>query len=533
LEGPNLRNVRTYTLALALAAGLAVVPAARAQDLNARVESIISGAKIGAARVGVSIIDLESGRTLAEVRDEAGYIPASNMKLLTSGTALAVLGDDFVFRTELILEGERLVIRGSGDPALADPALLERMQPKMTVDGFIGSLAGAVAKSGATHISEVVVDDRIFDRKWVHETWPVNQLDRWYCAPVSGLNFHTNVLSVFPSPSPEGMNRAPIAALEPSAPWLEIENKAKTTGSGKNSVWLTRDPDANKFVMYGEVRYATRVPVDITLHDPATLFGQLIAAELPRVGVGVGPVEAAARITGAQRDRAVAAARLARADEKFAGRTVAVVTTHIRDILERCNGDSQNLYAESLLKRVGHEVTGEPGSWANGASVVRMQISQDPDLGPASAASTVIVDGSGMSREDKVAPRTLARWLKRMERGKSGELFVESLATPGDGTLRRRFNDVKMHSVLRAKSGKVDGVRCLSGYVTDPVTHRRVVFSVMVNELKESDALVALQLHEDVVMAIDQWLYARRPAREAAAAEPRAGDVRSVVRPRR
>jgi D-alanyl-D-alanine carboxypeptidase/D-alanyl-D-alanine-endopeptidase (penicillin-binding protein 4) len=528
-----LRTARSLSLTVSLAAGLALAPLARAQELNGRIESIIAGAKIGAARVGVSIIDLESGRVLAEVRDESGYIPASNMKLLTSGTALEVLGEDFVFRTELILDGDRLVIRGSGDPALADPALLDRMEPKLTVDGFIGSLAGAVAKSGATRVSEVIVDDRIFDRKWVHETWPANQLDRWYCAPVSGLNFHTNVLSVFPSPAPEGINRAPVMALEPNAPWLDIENKAKTTGTGKNSVWLTRDPDANRFVMYGEVRYATRVPVEITLHDPATLFGQLIAAELPRVGVDVGAVSASTRLTGLQRQQAVASARLARDGEKFAGRTVAVVTTHIKDILERCNGDSQNLYAESLLKRIGHEVTGEPGSWTNGASVVRMQISQDPDMGPASAASTVIVDGSGMSREDKVAPRTLARWLKRMEHGKAGELFVESLATPGDGTLRRRFNDVKMHADLRAKSGKVDGVRCLSGYLTDPVTHRRVVFSVMVNDLKESDALVALQLHEDVVMAIDQWLYTRRPPREAAAADAGGGGVRNMVRPRR
>jgi D-alanyl-D-alanine carboxypeptidase/D-alanyl-D-alanine-endopeptidase (penicillin-binding protein 4) len=524
-----LRTARSISLALALAAGSAASPA-RAQELNGRIESIIAAAKIGAAHVGVSIIDLQSGRALAEVRDETGYIPASNMKLLTSGAALQVLGEDFVFRTELILDGDRLVIKGSGDPALADPALLDRMEPKMTVDGFISSLAGAVAKAGVARISEVVVDDRIFDRNWVHPTWPANQLDRWYCAPVSGLNFHTNVLSVFPSPSPEGINHAPVVALEPNAPWLEIENKAKTTGDGKNSVWLTRDPDANTFVMYGEVRYPTRVPVEITVHDPATLFGQLIAAELPRVGVGVGPVDAAARVTAAERDRAVTAARPAGEGEKFAGRTIAVVTTHMRDILDRCNGDSQNLYAESLRKRVGHDVTGEPGSWANGASVVRMQISQDPDLGPASAASTVIVDGSGMSREDKVAPRTLARWLKRMERGRSGDLFVESLATPGDGTLRRRFGDVKMHSDLRAKSGKLDGVRSLSGYVTDDVTHRRVVFSVMVNDLKESDALTALRLHEDVVMAIDQWLFAHRPAHEAGAAS---AGVRSVVRPRR
>jgi D-alanyl-D-alanine carboxypeptidase/D-alanyl-D-alanine-endopeptidase (penicillin-binding protein 4) len=519
-----LRGAAAGLIALGVAGSLAP-----AQELNAKIEGIIAGAKLGSARVGCSIIDLESGRTLADIQDEAGFIPASNMKLLTSGTALVVLGEQFIFRTELVLDGDRLIIRGAGDPALADPTILERMQPKMTVDGLVASLAAAVAKGGASRISEVIVDDRVFDREMVHPTWPQNQLDRWYCAPVSGLNFHTNVLSVFPSPAAEGPGRSPTFALEPSAPWLEIENKARTTATGKNAVWLTRDPAADRFTLFGEVRYATRVPVDITLHDPARLFGQLVAAALPAAGVSVAGVGPANRLSTEQRQRVVGALRLAGPEEKFSGRTVAAVTTHIRDILERCNGDSQNLYAESLIKRIGHEVTGEPGSWSSGASVIRMTISQDPDLGPRYAASTVIVDGSGMSRDNRVAPRTLTRWLRRLEHEPYGELFVESLATPGDGTLRRRFGDARLHTTLRAKSGKVDGVRCLSGYVTDPATRRRVAFSVMVNDLREGEqALNALQLHEEVVRAIDAWMVARRPSREAAVP-----DSRSVTRPRR
>src|SRR5262249_46375110 len=154
--------------------------------------------------------------------------------------------------------------------------------------------------------------------------------------------------------------------------------------------------------------------------------------------------------------------------------TVAVVTTTMEDALERCNGDSQNLYAEAMIKRIGHEVTHEPGSWTNGSSVLRMTLSEPAPrgLGPEYAAGTQIADGSGMSREDRVAPRTLTRWLDRLQRDSNiGAMFVNSLASPEQKeSIRRRFKDKKLSCDLRAKTGTINGVRCLSGYLTDPQT---------------------------------------------------------------
>jgi D-alanyl-D-alanine carboxypeptidase/D-alanyl-D-alanine-endopeptidase (penicillin-binding protein 4) len=330
------------------------------------------------------------------------------------------------------------------------------------------------------------------------------------------------------------VNRPPTITLEPTAPWLEIENRARTVADGKNSVWMSRDPESNRFTMFGDVRFPIRVPVEITVHEPAMLAGQLIAAALPPAGVGVASIASRGADRALTRDElqaALATVRMAQPGEGFNGRSVAVITTHIHDVIERCNNDSQNLYAESMIKRVGHEVTGEPGSWTNGSSVVRMTIAQN--LGPEYAASTVVTDGSGMSREDKVAPKTFTHWLDILQKNpKFGDAFVESLATPGDGTLRRRFNDIKLHATLRAKSGKLDGVRCLSGFLTDKSGHR-VAFSVMVNDLKEGEqALQSLQFHEDVVALADHWLAEQKqpeqhPAPGAAAnAEPSQTRVR-------
>ncbi len=512
----SLRTVRNIAAGVAFALG--ALPGL-AQELNGRIQNLIAGAKIGQADVGVSIIDLETGRTLADIRADEPFIPASNQKLLTTGTALVVLGPDFVFKTEIVLAGDKLVIRGGGDPAFADPTILSRMVPKMTVDGMVATLATAVARAGVTSVSEVIADDRIFERTLIHPTWPEDQLDRWYCAPVSGLNFHTNVVSIFANPVRE-IGRPPAVETEPSAPWLYIENRARTVGEGgKHAAWVSRDAAAERFTLMGDVRFSGRT-IEVTVFDPALFFAQLLAAELPRAGVAVGPVAAAAgtKYPLSSMEAAVKRARLAGVEERLEGRTLAVVSTHMRDVIQRSNADSQNLYAESILKRVGHEVTGEAGSWENGASIVRMTLSQDSELGPAYAASTVVADGSGMSREDKVAPRTLAKWLGRLQKDPAfGDFFVESLAAPGDGTLRRRFKEADLQGKLKAKSGTISGVRCLSGYVTDPVTDRRVAFSVMINNIK-GEVQASLMLHEDVVIAIDRWLVAQRPGRTTATA---------------
>jgi D-alanyl-D-alanine carboxypeptidase/D-alanyl-D-alanine-endopeptidase (penicillin-binding protein 4) len=132
-------------------------------------------------------------------------------------------------------------------------------------------------------------------------------------------------------------------------------------------------------------------------------------------------------------------------------------------------------------------------------------------LGAEAASSTVVVDGSGMSRDNRVSPRTLTRWLEKMQTSpKFAETFVDSLAEQGSGTLRKRFADAKLTSALRAKSGLLRQVRCLSGYVTGSDGHR-VAFSIMLNDLARGQGeLDGKEFTEDVVVAIDRWLAGQR-----------------------
>jgi serine-type D-Ala-D-Ala carboxypeptidase/endopeptidase (penicillin-binding protein 4) len=500
--------LRTVGACLALAAaGLA-----QGQELTDRVRAILNTSKLGPARVGVCVMDAESGAVLAAVDAAGSYSPASNMKLLTTGAALKVLGPDFTFRTEFILVGDRLVVKGSGDPAFADPDLLEQLQPKRSVADVLGVLAEAVAKAAppapppatGVALAEIVVDDRVFDRETVHPSWPADQLNERYCAQVSGLNFHANILSVFAYPALEGIGRPPRITTDPEAPWLEFENRARTIGQKKVQFSLLRRPDTNHFVVSGEVGMASQGPVSVTLDDNPRFLGELLRSALSKAGVAVG------------RKGGPAPVRLPAETEKFeGGKVVAVVTTPMREILERANSDSCNLYADCLVKRLGHDVTGAPGSWANGGSVLRMTIGDV--LSPGDAAAAVISDGSGLSRDNRVTPALLTKWLVALSRDRAiGPAYIDSMATPGRGTFKHRFGDVALRSDLHGKSGTIKGVRALSGYLTS-ATGRRLAFCILVNNKEEPgagafDPFAAKKFQDDVVVMLDKWLTAKAAA---------------------
>jgi D-alanyl-D-alanine carboxypeptidase/D-alanyl-D-alanine-endopeptidase (penicillin-binding protein 4) len=484
---------------VAAAVVLAAAPLAAAQSLSRRIDRIVASGDIGGAKLGVHVREVGASAPLVAIGAEEALIPASNMKLLTTGAALAVLGPDFVFRTEIAIDGDTVIVRGSGDPALADPEVLRNTEPRMTVEDFLNTLAGAVADKLDGHCSQIIIDDRVFDREFVHPSWDPNDLNKWYAPEVSGLNFHGNLLAVFASPAPEGAGAPPRLVLQPQCAWIEIANKAKTVqGSGSNTYWPARSPTANTFTLFGDVRTTAPTPLNTPTHNNPLLFGQLLAERLMKRGVSVGD-EARPGL------RPPTAVRVAEQDESLpAGKLVAVVTTPLQEVLNRCNTDSINLYAEALLKRIGHQVTREQGTWANGASVMRMAIEER--LGADAAISTIISDGSGLSHANLVRPSTLTAWVESFATDDDLRMpYLTSMATPGRGTFARRFHGVDLDNQISGKSGVLTGVRTLSGIVQSD-SGREVVFSVMLNDVPAAKGPNASKLAERIVTEIDAWL---------------------------
>ncbi|MEM8784066.1 MAG: D-alanyl-D-alanine carboxypeptidase/D-alanyl-D-alanine-endopeptidase [Planctomycetota bacterium] len=455
----------------------AVTPTAQA-DLENQTRQILGGADLGDTKVSILVVDLDAQATLVALQPDRPMIPASNLKLLTTAAALDRLGPEFVFTTDLevlpplLADGSSVAdappdlrLTGSGDPALGDDALLAALD--LEPDGVLDKFVEAVVATGHRRFGTLLLDDDVFDDVQVHPTWPSDQLDKHYCAPVAGLNFHGNVLDVLYVPAAL-RGEAPTVQVFPWWPQLETVNRAVT--GPRDAFWITRASDRNRFTFGGQVRNVRGTPLRSTVHDPPTFLGQLLQHRLREAGVAVDRV-ARVDVQAPPRD----------------GEVLYRVQTTLPGVLDRTNQDSANLFAEALFKRLGFELTGAPGSFDSGAAAVRTYLQER--MGHRIAVALVKpVDGSGLSRDNRVTPRALVEVLRDMhDRPDLADVYRESLAVPGEsGTLRRRGSDLPQGVRVYAKSGFIAGVSGLSGYlvVRDPTVidgARTLAFSMLFN----------------------------------------------------
>ncbi len=456
--------------------------------LDGALNQLLASRDLRSTRYSICVIDADSGEVLADIHADEPMIPASNMKLLTTASAIDVLGEGFVFRTELsLIESDKpgeagakpdLMIRGDGDPALGDPVLLK--EAEMTAEDLLDGWVQAVKKTGETSFGRLIVNDRVFDRQMVHPSWPVGQLHKHYCAQVAGLNFHDNCLHALPAPANQ-IGAGPTVSFYPESPFIQTFNSA-TTG-GANEFWVDRKPGTNQMTFRGRVKTKFYTPVRVTLNDPPIYLAQLLKHRLGVAGISVD------RIT-----------RLADGEIAPEARAIHRVETLLPAVLKRTNQDSVNLFAEALIKRMGFSLTGSPGNWENGAAALRHALSNR--LGTRAAGAT-IADGSGLSRDNKVTSRLFAELLSSMyQDAQRGPIFMSSLSYSGKindqsrvghGTLDGRFRKLPAGHWVYGKSGYISGVSSLSGYlvITDPAdpsdtdptakTTRTVAFSFLFN----------------------------------------------------
>ena len=447
--------------------------------MQAEVEQIVRTASLNKGHASVHLIDTESNATLASHNSSKMMIPASNQKLLTTGTALHVLGPTFHFETKLVRDVNDVHIVGDGDPTFGDMELhpeLEGTSERAFLDNELDEWVYAIQKSGLSNIDTLFINDSIFDQNFVHPTWPADQINNWYCAQVAGVNYHLNVIHFYPSP--RSGTRASLGTLSPAFDWLTINNRtsSKTGKKNKSSFWVARLPNSNEMTARGNVKATHKEPVKIAFHDPPMVFAKSLASKLRKSGIKVDTVK--------------------RTESTPSGTVIFTKRTPLSTALMRANVNSHNMYAEALIKRIAAE-TGTQGSFEEGSAIVERVVSQR--IGNATHLS--IADGSGMSRKNQMNTQTLCKWLASFDLNEpAGVMLLNSLATPGEGTLRSRFKTFKVDGVqVHAKSGYLNGVCTLSGYITFE-ERAPVAFSIFVNDVKGT-VKGAKNMHEALVLA--------------------------------
>jgi len=428
---------------------LAMTPATFGADsalrkLHTRLDRILTQHKQPHARFGAQVVELPGGRVLYERDARTPLIPASNMKLVVIASAIEQLGIDYRYETVLAIRDRDLVVIGSGDPTFGDERIAKGRGESITA--VFHRWAARLHDAGVRQIpGDLVIDDSIFDRQFTHPNWPPNQHQAWYEAPIGGLNFNANCVSVRVTPSAKG--RAKVAMI-PGNRLLRIENK--TVANGKKKAVVNRRRGSDVLVVAGTVKKAG-VLGPITVSDPGLYFGSVLKTVLAAKGI---------RVYGRVVRKPV---RLADGRLPSECHVVSVHRAGLAGALGRAGKNSLGMAAEGLLKTLGAERSGR-GTWRTGIAAVEafMRTAGVP------ADQATIDDGSGLSRENRVSPAAAVQVLGYMFRrgGKAFDLFRNSLAQSGiDGSLENRMKSRDTRGRIFAKTGYIRGVRTLAGYI--------------------------------------------------------------------
>ncbi len=396
--------------------------------------------------VGLVVADAQSGAVWFARQPETPLKPASVQKLFITAAALERFGPSFAYQTRVYAQGDELWVVGAGDPGLGDERIATRH--RLEIDHAFDEWAAALKSRGVTSLSRVVLDDTVFDRQTRHPDWPDDQADRWYQAPVGGLNVNDNCLDV----EIVVRGRKLELRLEPELSDGLVQNSLAL--GRRHRPLLKRAAASDAFELRGTVTRSTALD-PASCGDPTAFFGHALMQALQRRGIPV---------RGGFVQRALDAAELG---------SVAPLATHttaLSDVLWRCNTFSQNLFAECLMKSLAAyepdgQRNGKPGSWEGGEGIVRDTLTK---LG-VDLSGVELRDGSGLSHADRATAAQFVQLMIVMRRHRDADVFLTSLAEPGElGSMNHRYDDPQLRGRLRGKTGTLLGVHSLAGYLNRP-----------------------------------------------------------------
>jgi D-alanyl-D-alanine carboxypeptidase/D-alanyl-D-alanine-endopeptidase (penicillin-binding protein 4) len=458
--------------------------------LKQDVDAILQDKSLVKDAFGVEIVQLGTGekdsRSIYSANSDQLLIPASNLKLITTSAALDRLGSDFKFKTQLVFHDGNLILIGGGDPAFGDAELLTRVGWDVTT--VFQNWARQVKSLNLGSIKSVIVDDSIFDEQVVHPNWPADQRLDWYEAEVAGMNLNQNCLDVYLRP--RGIGEPVTCSTDPGTRFVKIENSCVTDAPGSDAKpWLNHPEGSNEMTLRGKASVANDVPIQITIHDGPMFAATVLAETLAATGTASAGDVRHDRTMNQQMQKAIAGG-----DKRW--QLIAVHETPLAQVLQRANRESKNLYAECLCKRLGAEVSNEPGSWKNGGEANAAFLKK---VGVPSNQFQ-LDDGSGLSKENLITASAIARVLCHDYFSTDAAMFKDSLAVAGgDGTLKNRFAGTSLRGRVLAKTGTVRGVSALSGYL-NARNGKCYVFSILIN--KDTSG-TAKPIEEKIVQVID------------------------------
>jgi D-alanyl-D-alanine carboxypeptidase/D-alanyl-D-alanine-endopeptidase (penicillin-binding protein 4) len=490
--------------------------------LGQQIDTLLADPSASRAHWGIAVTTLD-GTPLYGHDEGKLFRPASNNKIFTTATAMALLGAGKTFDTRVFgklntatgtVIGD-LTLVGGGDANFGADDLpyvprsasaTEPPPPPMppTLTDLKALVDQLVAKGVKRITGNIVGDDTLYPYEPYGESWAQDDEVWGYGAPVSALSVTNNQLELIVTPgASSGANgyRPATVQLEQNVPYYTVEAHVETSAAGTHpdGVAEERLPGSRVIRVYGSIAVDAKPDVEeIAIADPAEFAAMSLRRMLRHRGIIVtGRARAkhrqstdaggyraellapdrcdAAAVSGGAPCPVVCAVTPARpSGDLLASHTSAPLAEDV--VLT--NKISQNLHAELFLHNLGRQGACGDGSILAGARLIRANLLHaglDPD-------DFIFFDGSGLSAHDVVAPRATATFLAYVAEQPWFPQWKASLPDASDdGSLRHRFPDPPVHGHVYAKTGTLGESRALSGYL-DAASGRTVIFSVFVDD---------------------------------------------------
>ena len=438
------------------------------KDIATTIEKIIDRPQLKRSHWGIEV-QTEAGKTLYRHNGHQFFIPASSAKLLTTAALLSTLKADYRLTTPIFAVGNApsltsLRLKGKGDPSISTKSLKRIVHKLQTL--------------GIKRIETLIIDDSYFEPPAINPTWEWLDVHSYFATSVNStiLNQNTATLTLLPQKLGQPIKfywNDSIASRQ----WQVINQG--TTGEADIPYNIEIDGDLGKPILRISGELAINEPADVwdmAIVDPANYFLESLRLHLTQAGITV--------------NRGIVVNENYK--DKLERELLTISSPSIAELIVEINQQSNNLYAEALAKVLAKKLNRDRAIEAIELSLNELGIN---------AKDYVLVDASGLSRQNLISPVTIVETLNLMLTSQSNfKIYQQSLALAGvNGTLRHRFNNSSVRGNFWGKTGTLTGVGALSGYL---FTHNdlTLVVSLMVNNSNLSNKQIRQEI--DKVIAV-------------------------------
>lgn len=452
---------------------VSIVWSARAQtSFENELNKMLSEPEYKNATVGIHIVDLKTGEMVFGLNEYQLMIPASTMKLITSATALELLGADYRFKTTIgfsgkikssKLDGDVVVISG-GDPTLGS----EYFDDNFFIPHFMDVWAKKIKAFGIQQVNgDLVLDGSIYDDELIPDTWIWGDIGNYYGSDASAFTIYDNKYQItFESPKQAG-KLTKVLGTSPEIDSLSFINRVVSSDINRDLAYIYGSPYDYEREIRGSIpKNRKSFKIKGSIPKPEELFAKELLKHLALNGVFI-----SGKIVFKNVDK-----------EKTTTAYIHESPT-LSEISEVLNHESVNLFTEHLLKQISSEKLGQGRRDSSISIVQRFWADKIPD-------QFFMEDGSGLSHFNAISPAEFTSVLNYMNNKSSfRDAFISSLPTAGEGTLSGFNKNLFPGETLQAKSGSMTRVRSYAGYLKTE-NGQNLAFSIMFNNFNARQAEV-------------------------------------------